>query len=95
MAAKLQVTCILKDDGLDSINKISHIGGRYINGQKWMIPVNQVIDRIEINITSFYVKLDSIEVDIIVSKSSLGVKYIKTSRDDEFGNNLLNLPNCF
>ena len=90
-----QVLCINKSDRSDPHERITHIGG--INsgdGIRWKLTQESAIEGIESGKWSFYVSVNGNTVNVIVSVSRYGNKYLKTESDGEHPNNLLSLPEC-
>jgi len=59
------------------------------------LTTDEVISRIEKRTEAFYVEQPTgDQVDVIVSVSRFGNKYLKTTADGDEPNNLLNLPEC-
>lgn len=94
MASKHQVLCINKSERQNHYERITHIGGKNPDGGKWRITQADAIAAIENDKWAFYVGTGVHEVDVIVSTSSHGHKYLKTKSDGEQPNNLLSLPEC-
>lgn len=94
MATNHQVLCINKSNRYNSHERITHIGGVNSDGGQWRITQEQAIEGIEEGKWSFYVSANGKSVNVIVSKSANGNKYLKTESDGEQPNNLLSLPEC-
>lgn len=94
MAALHEILCINKDDRYNPQERITHIGGRNSPTEKWKITVDDAIRGIESGKWSFYVNRGGSKVNVIVSTSRSGRKYLKTVNDGEEPNNLLSLPEC-
>jgi len=93
MAERFQISCIIKDDKLNPYERILFVGGSGAAG-RWKISQKQAISDIETGAKSFFVKVNNVEADVIVSTSRFGNKYIKTKADGDEPNNLLSLPQC-
>lgn len=93
MAAKHQILCISKLDRQNPHERITHIGGRS-NGQAWQITQEAAIKGIEDGQWNFFVSRNGQSVDVVVSVSRYGNKYLTTERDGESQNNLLSLSEC-
>lgn len=85
--ARYEVTYITKGNSQNTHECITHIWGTF-----GKLSVQQAIQRIENCQDSFYVDRGGSMVDIIVSVSSCGNKYLKTNPDEYEQNNLLSLP---
>lgn len=94
MATKHRIYCINKSDRDNPFERITHVGGVNSDGTRWKITENDAIKGIESGKWTFYVGAGMNAVDVIISKSSSGHKYLKTKNDGAQGNNLLSLPEC-
>jgi hypothetical protein len=90
----IQIDCIEKEDRHDPATAITHVGGRNSDGSRWRITQNQAIDGIIAGKWSFFVSNGIRRVNVVVSTSRFGNKYIKTESDDYEPNNLLDLNSC-
>jgi hypothetical protein len=91
---RIEISCINKTDRSSAHERIRNAGGIQ-NGKSWKKTQEEIIHDIENKINEYCVKVVGYgEVDVIVSKSPWGNKYIKTTRDGEMPNNLLSLPEC-
>jgi hypothetical protein len=94
MAVAHQVLCITKSDRNNPYERITHIGGKNADGSSWRITQEKAIGGIEEGHWKFYVKTSDSIANVIVSTSTNGNKYLKTTNDGEAPNNLLSLPEC-
>lgn len=94
MADRHEVLCINKSDRTNPHERITHIGGRNGDGTTWKITQQEAITGIENGKWSFYVRRGGSTVNVIVSTSRFGHKYLKTENDGEQPDNLLSLPEC-
>ncbi|NTA82602.1 DUF3892 domain-containing protein [Agrobacterium tumefaciens] len=93
MAGRFRIRCIKKQPRNDIYNRITHVGG--VGQTQWTLTTDEVISRIEKRTEAFYVEQPTgDQVDVIVSVSRFGNKYLKTTADGDEPNNLLNLPEC-
>jgi len=94
MASRHQVLCITKDDRLNPYERITQIGGKNPDGQRWELTQKAAIVGIKSGKWEFYVSKNGREVKVIVARSRFGNEYLKTEADGEEPNNLLSLPEC-
>lgn len=94
MASRHEVLCINKSDRTNQHERITHIGGRNGDGTAWNITQQDAMTGIETGKWTFYVSRGGRTVNVIVSKSKYGHKYLKTENDGEQPDNLLSLPEC-
>ena len=94
MADRHEVLCINKSDRMNPYERITHIGGRNSDGTVWKITQEAAITGIESGKWSFYVSRGGRTVNVIVSVSKHGHKYLMTESDGEQPDNLLSLPEC-
>ncbi len=94
MPTRLQIRCINKQERYNPHERIINVGGFNNDGTRFKITQPKAIELIESRQFQFYVNVNSREVDVIVSTSAAGNKYIKTTSDGDSPNNLLNLPEC-
>lgn len=94
MTSPHQIDCINKSDRMNPHERITHIGGRNADGKAWKLTQQAAIDGIEEGKWTFYVTRGGRTVNVIVSVSRFGFKYLKTEADGEQPDNLLSLPEC-
>lgn len=94
MTIRVQIRCINKSDRYNPHERILSIGGINSDGSRWKLTQQQAVEGIENKQYSFYVIQNGRSVEVIVSTSAYGNKYIKTEADGEQPNNLLSLPEC-
>ena len=90
----IEIKCIKKSDRYNPHERITHIGGLNPGGTRWKITHTEAIEGIESGKWSFYVNANGKSVQVIISRSARGNKYLKTESDGEQPNNLLSLPEC-
>ncbi len=94
MASRHEVSCINKSDRTNPHERIQHIGGRNGDGTAWKLTQQDAIVGIESGKWMFYVSRNGRTVNVIVSTSKYGHKYLKTENDGEQPDNLLSLAEC-
>lgn len=94
MASSLEIKCINKSDRYSVHERILNIGGLHSDGTRWKLSLTQAIKGIEEGILTFFVNKAGRKVNVIIVKTSLGNKYLKTEADTTETNNLLELPEC-
>lgn len=94
MASSHEILCINKDDRQNPQERITHIGGRNSPTERWKLSLDSAIRSIEKGEYTFFVNRGDQRVDVIISTSRSGRKYLKTRNDGEEPNNLLSLPEC-
>jgi hypothetical protein len=92
-ATELEVQCINKTDRYSAHERIHNIGG-LIGAHRWKHSHDQAIGYIETGAFAYFVNRGGHKVKVIVAKTALGHKYLKTEADGEQPNNLLSLPEC-
>lgn len=90
--ARHQVICITKPDVHSTHEHITHIG--YAGNPRVIITVNDVIERIETNVSQFYVSTSSGTANVEVVRIPGRRPFIKTIPDHTQKDNLLSLPQC-
>lgn len=88
-----QIRCIYKSNSIIPSERIRSIGGLNPNGTRWQITQQRAIEGIEQGKWSFYVVLQSTQIDIVVASHD-GMKYIKGKYDISMPDSLLGLPEC-
>ncbi len=94
MPSRHEVLCINKSDRPNPHERIISIGGRNADGTSWKLSQAEAIQGIETGKWSFFVHRGGHVVNVIVSVSRFGHKYLKTEADGEQPDNLLSLPEC-
>jgi hypothetical protein len=94
MPTRHEVLCINKSDRFNPHERITHIGGRNSDGTAWKLTQQGAIAGIEGGKWSFFVSRGGYAVDVVVSTSRFGHKYLKTENDGEQPDNLLSFSEC-
>lgn len=87
-----RVDCIRKANRDDQYSSITHLGG-IKHGQRWVETAAMVIFDIDYDRRSYYVEEDGKKVKIVVIRKE-DKPYLRTEKDNEESNNLLDLPEC-
>jgi hypothetical protein len=97
MATSKRVSCTIKGKGTEHWNHILSIGGGS-GSDKWTRTEATAIYNIENNIESYHVKVNDVDVKVIVytytESDGTKHKYLKTEADGYKPNNLVSLPAC-
>lgn len=95
MPSRHQIDCVNKSDRTIPYERIRSVGGPNPNAQRWKLSQEEAIRGTEDWRWQFYVARPAGDVvDVIVSTSASGNKYLKTTADGDAPNNLLALPEC-
>lgn len=86
--ADVQVTCINKQPRDNPHEGITHLGG-----YNWRLTRQEVIDRINRRIDTFYTQVGGKRAYLAVVNGPHG-QYVQTHADGQWNNNLLSLPEC-
>jgi hypothetical protein len=84
-----EVKCILTEDDHAAGMRIIQIGG-----DGWQKKLSDVIYELDFGCSTFFTYIDGVRAEIHKVSPASGSPYIRTDRDDENTNNLLNLPQC-
>lgn len=94
MTIDAEIKCINKIDRDNPHERILYVGGKNGDGSRWKLSQEEAITGIETGKYTFWVHVGGKRVNVVVSVSRFGHKYIKTVPDGEDQNNLLSLPEC-
>ncbi|MNI81932.1 hypothetical protein D3C73_1385890 [compost metagenome] len=94
MASRHEVLCVNKSDRYNPHERIRSIGGKNSDGSRWKLSQEDAIQGIENGKWLFYVSKGGRTVNVIVTVSRYGNKYLKTEADGESPDNLLSLSEC-
>ncbi|KAA8753976.1 MULTISPECIES: DUF3892 domain-containing protein [unclassified Paenibacillus] len=94
MASRHEILCVNKKERYNPFERIESIGGKNQDGTRWKVSQKRAIEGIEDGKWEFFVSRGGHTVNVIVSKSRYGNKYLKTEADGESPDNLLSLSEC-
>ena len=94
MAVRIQIMCINKTNRSIAHERIHSIGGKNPGGTRWKRSQEQAIADIETRTYEYYVTAGGRTAKVVVAKSPLGHKYLKTVADGLQPDNLLSLDEC-
>jgi len=83
MPSSHEIYCINKDDRQNPQERITHIGGKNSPSERWKLSMDNAIQSIEDSTYNFYVTRGGQRVDVIISTSRSGRKYLKPRNDGE------------
>ncbi len=89
----IKISYVAKTDNNQPHEIIKEVGGINNNGTKWRFTQQQIINDIESGEYQYYVSVDNQPVRVIIGKAPSGAKYLKTEKDGEKPDNILDLPN--
>jgi len=93
MTDRLRILCVQTVADLDPYEQITHVGGA--GSARWKLPVEEMIRQIGDGEREFYVERPiGDEIDVVVSVSPSGKKYLMTLADFDRPETLLHLPPC-
>ena len=92
MPRRYQVSYSEKRISINPFERIKAIGGRNPDGTRWRMNVNDVISNIEKGGMRFIVSNHTSKAEVVVEKSPMGWKYLKTTKDSTVPSTLLHLP---
>lgn len=93
MANSVEIQCINKSNRYNPHERITHVGGKNLDGTRWKLTEDQAIQFIEANTYTFWTKGGGKVADVIVVNHHIR-KYLKTANDGVQPDNLLALPEC-
>ena len=93
VAQSVEISCINKTDHQSPHERIRKVGGVNADGTRWGLPLNDAIAGVEGYKWAFWTKGGGAVVDVIVATHN-GHKYLKTTADGIYPNNLLALQEC-
>jgi len=94
MTDQVRIECVNKTHRTDPHERISHVGGKNPDGNRWKLTESAAIEGIEQGRWGFYAERPVGQRVRVVIAQRLGRKYLKTSADGEEPDNLLALPEC-
>jgi hypothetical protein len=92
MTSRHQIHWITRSDRLNHHQRIRSVGGVNPDGSRWKVSEEAAIAGIEKGSWKFYVVHGGRNVDVIITVSKYGSKYIKTALDGLHPESLLALP---
>ena len=88
----IEVRCTRKSDRGQPHERITHIGGFNGSSQRWWLPLQDAIERIESGRGRFYVSRNGRPVDVVVATGGDGTKHVRAVDEDDESDLLLRLP---
>ena len=96
MVARYQIGCITTDNGADTVEAITHVGGHGL--MPWRVTVADIMRLIESRADDheeFFVRSEGDEVDVIIGTDAAGRKYLSSRSGSDERDLLLDLQRCF
>lgn len=84
-----EVICVIKDDKRDISTSIKEVGTEAV-----YLSQEEAIELVKREPSALYISLNGERIPLAVGVSGAGVEYLKTERDGEAENYLLDLPYC-
>lgn len=79
------VTCVKRTPA----GHLTHLGG-----DGWLKTVQRIQEELAIHLNQYYVIVDGLEGDVIVTNPHAGISHVRTTLDTTHTNILTNLPPC-
>ncbi len=92
MGETRQVRYVWKNDRYNPSDRITHIGGVFLDGKRWKLTQQEAIHGIETGRFRLYVNVAGERDWLVVAFSIFGNLYLKTESDKDEPNSLLILP---
>jgi hypothetical protein len=89
----LEITCVNKTGSQKPYEQITRVGGM-IGGVRWSKGISQIIQLIECNEETFFVRRPGFDIPVTIVTNELGYKFIQAVLLFDNKNQLLGMPEC-
>jgi Protein of unknown function (DUF3892) len=89
-----QIHCVCRGTGLDPHERIEFIGIQLADGTVRKMSQQEAVTNIRNSIAHFFIMVDGKPISVIRTMDESGREYLKSFRDGEQPNDLLDLSGC-